>query len=117
MRYPTLRARSVGLLAGMVFGLGLVSAQVYPPGGYPPGGYPPGSYPPGSYPPGGYPGGGSGIPIPSRNKTPKPKTDTGAMPNFRGKLKNMDAKVIWLELGDHRVLDFKRNNNTRFYKN
>ena len=116
MRYPALHARSVGLVAGLVFGLGVISAQVYPPGGYPPGGYPPGSYPPGSYPPGGYPG-GTGIPIPSRNKTPKPKADTGALPNFRGKLKNMDAKVISLELGDHRVLDFKRNDKTKFYKN
>jgi hypothetical protein len=120
MRYPTLLACSVGLLAGMVFGLGVVSAQVYPPGTYPPGGYPggypPGSYPPGSYPPGGYPGGG--IPIPTRgSKTPKPKTDTGALPNFRGKLKNLDAKVISLELGDHRVLDFKRDSKTKFYKN
>ncbi|MGO9260796.1 MAG: hypothetical protein ACLQU1_31485 [Bryobacteraceae bacterium] len=115
-------ARSVGLLAGMVFGLGVVSAQVYPPGGYPPGGYPPGgyppgSYPPGSYPPGGYPG-GAGIPIPTRgSKTPAPKTNTGALPNFRGKLKNMDAKLVSLELGDHRVLDFKRNDKTKFYKN
>jgi len=104
----------------MVLGLGVVSAQVYPPGTYPPGGYP-GGYPPGTYPPGGYPGGGypgGGIPIPTRgSKTPKPKADTGALPNFRGKLKNMDAKVISLELGDHRVLDFKRNDKTRFYKN
>jgi len=97
----------------------VVSAQVYPPGTYPPGGYPggypPGTYPPGSYPPGGYPGGG--IPIPTRgSKTPKPKTDTGALPNFRGKLKNMDAKLISLELGDHRILDFKRNDKTTFYK-
>ncbi len=105
----------------MVFGLGVVSAQIYPPGGYPPGGYPgggypPGSYPPGSYPPGSYPGGG--IPIPTRgSKTPKPKQDTGALPNFRGKLKNLDAKVVSLELGDHRVLDFKRTDKTKFYKN
>lgn len=119
MRHRTLRARGVGLLAGLVLGLGVVSAQVYPPGTYPPGGgYPPGGYPPGGggYPPGGYPGGG--IPIPTKgSKTPKPKTDTGALPNFRGKLKNMDAKVVSLELGDHRVIDFKRTNSTKFYKN
>jgi len=100
----------------MVFGLGVLSAQVYPPGGYPPGGYPPGGYPPGGY-PGGYPGGGGGIPIPTRgSKNPKPKTDDQALPNFRGKLKNMDAKLISLELGDHRVMDFRRNDKTKFFK-
>ncbi len=56
--------------------------------------------------------------IPSRGKTPKnSKTDSAVLPNFRGKLKLMDSKTISLELGDHRVLDFKRTDKTKFYKN
>jgi len=56
--------------------------------------------------------------VPTRGgKTPKPKADTGALPNFRGKLKNLDNKIVSLELGDHRVLDFKRTGSTKFYKN
>jgi hypothetical protein len=95
-------------------------AQVYPPGGgYPGGGYPGGGYPGGGYPGGGYPGRGTGtgIPIPGRSKAGKPKTDPNQpLPNFRGKLKQMDAKSISLELGDNRVLDFKRNDKTKFFK-
>ena len=111
--------RGVGLCALSLLALGVASAQIYPPGGYPPG-YP-GGYPPGGgYPyPGGtrYPGGG-GIPIPSGGGKTSKKTDTGQpMPNFRGKLKQMDKKSISLELGDNRILDFKRDGKTRFYKN
>jgi hypothetical protein len=93
-------------------------AQIYPPGGgYPGGGYPGGGYPGGGYPGGGYPGRGTGIPIPGRNKAGKPKTDPNQpLPNFRGKLKQMDAKSISLELGDNRVLDFKRNDKTKFFR-
>jgi hypothetical protein len=95
-------------------------AQIYPPGGgYPGGGYPGGGYPGGGYPGGGYPGRGtgSGIPIPGRNKAGKPKTDPNQpLPNFRGKLKQMDAKTVSLELGDNRVLDFKRNDKTKFFR-
>ena len=107
--------RRVGLCA-LLLALGVASAQIYPPGGgYPPGGYPPTGYP-GQRP---YPGGG-GIPIPTRGgKTTKPKNDTSnqPLPNFRGKLKQMDNKTISLELGDNRVLDFKRNDKTKFFKN
>jgi len=116
--------RGVGLSVFFLVALATASAQIYPPGGYPPGypgGYPPGGYPPNSGPyPGGtrYPGGGGGVPMPGGGgKVPK-KTDTGTpMPNFRGKLKQMDKKSISLELGDNRVLDFKRNDKTKFYKN
>jgi len=113
----------VGLI--LVLGLmpGTASAQYgggqYPPGGYPPGSYPPGGYPgqypPGTYPPGSYPRGGTGIPLPSGKK----KTDTpnGPMPNYRGLLKQMDDKNITLELEDHRLLQFKRNGKTKFFKN
>ncbi len=102
---------------------GVVSAQIYPPGGYPPGGYPGGGYPPGGYPPGGgYPGGGypggGGIPMPGRTSKGKPDTSTKGqpLPNFRGKLKQMDAKTITLALDDDRMLIFKRNDKTKFFK-
>ena len=99
----------------MLLTLGVAGAQIYPPGGYPPGGYPPGGYP-GGYP---YPGGGTGIPIPGgRRTTGKPKTDPNQpYPNFRGKLKHMDDKTITLELGDDRVMDFRRTSKTKFFKN
>jgi len=112
--------RGVGLCALSLLALGVASAQIYPPGGYPPGypgGYPPGGYPP-TYPGGRpYPGGG-GIPIPSTGGKPSKKTDSGQpLPNFRGKLKQMDKKSLSLALGDNRVMDFKRNDKTKFYKN
>jgi hypothetical protein len=99
-------------------------AQVYPGGGYPGGGYPGGGYPGGGYPGGQspYPGGrnptGSGIPIPGR--TGKSKTNApnqnGPLPNFRGNLKVFDEKAISVELGDKRVMDFKRTDKTKFFK-
>ena len=112
-------ARSVRLSVWLVLAASIAGAQIYPPGGYPPGGYPPGGYPPGGYPGGSpYPGGGSGIPIPGRRGKTQPKTDNSqAMPNFRGKLKHLDDKTISLELGDNRVMDFKRTGKTKFFKN
>ncbi len=114
--------RGVGHSALFLLALGVAAAQIYPPGGYPPGypgGYPPGGYPP-NY-PGGRPypgGGGGGIPMPSKGGKTSKKTDGGQpLPNFRGKLKQMDKKSISLELGDNRVLDFKRNDKTKFLKN
>jgi hypothetical protein len=100
------------LKAGILFlvALAAAQAQVYPGGGYPGGGYP-GQYP--------YPGGGTtvpGIPIPRRGNTQPPKDTSQPLPNFRGKLKQMDAKTITLELGDNRVLEFKRTDKTKFYK-
>jgi hypothetical protein len=107
-----------GILLLVVFAA--AEAQIYPPGGgYPGGGYPGGGYPGGGYPGGGYPGrgAGTGIPMPGRNKAGKPKTDPNQpLPNFRGKLKQMDAKTISLELGDNRVLDFKRTDKTKFFR-
>jgi len=115
------------LKAGILFliALAAASAQVYPGGGYPGGGYPGGGYPGGGYPGGGYPGqspypgGGQttpGIPIPRRGSTQPPKDTSQPLPNFRGKLKQLDAKTISLELGDNRVLEFKRTDKTKFYK-
>jgi hypothetical protein len=116
MVYPKSTARSLRIFAWSVLTVGVASAQ-YPPVGYP-GGYPPGGYP-GQYP---YPGQrGPSIPIPTRgSKQPKDNTKTDAgqvLPNFRGKLKQMDDKTISLEMGDNRVLDFKRTSKTKFYKN
>src|ERR1019366_2636697 len=93
-------------------------AQVYPGGGYPGGGYPGGGYPGGGYPGGGYPGGG-GVPVPGRtgrtSKTPPPNQN-GPLPNFRGNLKVFSDKAISVELGDKRVMDFRRTDKTKFYK-
>jgi hypothetical protein len=103
-------------------------AQVYPPGG----GYPGGGYPGGGYPGGGYPGQspypgqgnptGSGIPLPGRGRNNKSNTDPRGtnkgqpLPNFRGNLKVMDEKTISVELGDKRVMDFRRDGKTKFFK-
>ncbi len=85
----------------------------------PPVGYP-GGYPGGGYPGGGYPTGGGGIPIPmpSRGGKTQPNSSTKGqpLPNFRGKLKQMDAKTITLALDDDRMLDFRRTSSTKFYK-
>jgi hypothetical protein len=95
------------LKAGILFlvALAAAQAQIYPPGGYP------GQYP--------YPGGVPtvpGIPIPRRGTTQPTKNPSEPLPNFRGKLKQMDAKTITLELGDNRVIEFKRTDKTKFYK-
>jgi hypothetical protein len=117
MAYSESTARSVRLSVWLVLAVGVAGAQIYP-GGYPPGGYPPGGYPGGGYP---YPGGGgTGIPIPGRGRTNKgtPKPDANQpLPNFRGKLKHLDEKTISLQLGDDRVMDFKRTGKTKFFKN
>ncbi|HXS94360.1 MAG TPA: hypothetical protein VN736_07125 [Candidatus Limnocylindrales bacterium] len=85
-------------------------SQIYPPGGYPPGG--------GGYPGGGYPTGG-GIPLPGRKASPGKGSGTTAqpMPNFRGKLKAMDAKSIIIALDDDRSMEFQRTSKTKFFKN
>jgi hypothetical protein len=115
MWYSESTARSVRFSVWLVLAVGVASAQ-YPPGGYPPGGYPPGGYPGGGYP---YPGRGTGIPMPGgRTSKGQPKPDANQpLPNFRGKLKHMDDKTISLELGDNRVMDFKRTGKTKFFKN
>ncbi len=96
-------------------------AQVYPGGGYPGGGYPGGGYPGGGYPgqtpyPGGIPI--PGVPVPGRTgrtKTPAPNQN-GPLPNFRGNLKVFAEKAISVELGDKRVMDFRRTDKTKFFK-
>jgi len=96
-------------------------AQVYPGGGYPGGGYPGGGYPGGQSP---YPGGRNptipGIPIPGRtgkNSKNDPRANqNGPLPNFRGNLKVFEEKTIGVELGDKRVMDFRRTDKTKFFK-
>jgi hypothetical protein len=116
--------RLIGL-SGLAVGIALAQLPgqyppgQYPPGQYPPGQYPPGQAPPGTYPPGTYPGRGASIPSPSKKGGKTTKDDTTAkvpLPSFRGLLKQMDDKIIALELDDHRVLEFKRTSKTKFYK-
>src|SRR3954453_21563382 len=118
MVYPELSLCRIRV-ACLLFSIGVASAQYPPGGGYPGGGspYPGGGSPyPGRSP---YPGGGgSPLPIPGRRGQSKPpKADpTQPLPKFRGVLKHMDEKSISLELGDNRVLDFKRTSKTKFFK-
>ncbi len=87
-------------------------AQVYPGGGYP-GGYP-----------GSYPGGQNptipGIPVPGRSgrssKQTPPPNQNGPLPNFRGNLKVFAEKTLSVELGDKRIMDFRRTEKTKFFK-
>src|SRR5450759_2984263 len=89
-------------------------AQVYPGGGYPGGGYPGGQSP--------YPGGRNptipGMPIPGRTSknSKNPPNQNGPLPNFRGNLKVFDEKTLSLELGDKRVMDFRRTDKTKFFR-
>jgi hypothetical protein len=39
------------------------------------------------------------------------------LPNFRGKLKQMDSKSLSLEMDDYRVLQFRITTKTKFFKN
>src|SRR4051794_15074919 len=110
-------SRGTRLSLCVLFAAGVAGAQVYPPGGgspYPGGG---GSPYPGRSP---YPGGGGGspLPIPGRRGGQQKTTKDPAqpLPNFRGVLKRMDDKGLAIELGDSRVLDFRRTGKTKFFK-
>ncbi|HEY1340864.1 MAG TPA: hypothetical protein VGF59_25300 [Bryobacteraceae bacterium] len=99
--------RTAVLVVGAVAAAGVASAQIYPPGG----GYP--------YPGRRLPTSGPGIPIPGRSgkQQKDSKTASQPLPNFRGHLKQMDNKSITLELDDFRVLEFRRTDKTKFFKN
>jgi hypothetical protein len=58
------------------------------------------------------------MPIPGRRSgQTKPTTNPDQpLPSFKGTLKHMDDKTITLELGDNRVLDFRRTSRTKFFK-
>lgn len=115
---PGISHSSMKLLVVCLAAAGVAAAQIGYPGGYPPLGYP-GGRPPGY--PGGqpYPGTGGGIPMPrSGGKQPKnSKKEQAPLPNFRGKVKQMDAKSISLELDDYRVMEFRVTGKTKFTKN
>lgn len=107
------------LLVVWLAAAGAAVAQIgSPPVGYP-GGYPPGY--PSPYPGGGpVPNTGGGIPSPRRgNKQPAgSKTNKDQpLPNFRGRLKQMDSKSISLELDDYRVMEFRVTGKTKYTKN
>lgn len=102
-------ATACRFLAPGILAAGIAVAQV----GYPPGGYPGQTPYPRRSP---YPGGGTPIPVPSRGKGSTAKQDASQpLPRFRGMLKRMDGQDLTLEMGDHRVLDFKRTSKTRFF--
>src|SRR5262245_65837297 len=92
--------------------LGIAVAQV----GYPPMGNPtgyPGRYPGQSPVPGGRV---PGVSLPKRGKDAKESKKsepTQPLTIFRGSLTRMDEKDITVEMGDHRVLDFKRTSKTK----
>jgi hypothetical protein len=123
---PGIFQTAMKLLVVCLAAAGVAAAQIGYPGGYPPLGYP-GGYPPGGYPPGypsPYPGGGpvpntgGGIPSPRRGKQPNDsKNKNQPLPNFRGKLKQMDSKTISLELDDYRVMEFRVTGKTSYTKN
>jgi hypothetical protein len=48
---------------------------------------------------------------------PLPKSTGAAMPSFRGVIRQIDGKSIRVALDDHRELDFKRTDKTKFFKN
>jgi hypothetical protein len=45
-----------------------------------------------------------------------PRSASAPLPNFRGVIKQIDAKSITLALDDHRELEFKRSDKTKFFK-
>jgi len=53
--------------------------------------------------------------VPSKGSSKS--TNNGPMPSFRGNLKQMDEKTITVELEDHRVMQFRRNSKTKFFRN
>src|SRR6266542_2203633 len=83
--------------------------------GYPGGGYPPG----GRYPGGGIPGGGPGIPMPRRGKQSKTTTkeqDSQQLVTVTGMLRAVNDKQVVVEAPDHRIINLKRSEKTKFMK-
>jgi hypothetical protein len=97
---PAIRVSWAGRLSLCLLSVAAASAQIYPPLGYP-GGMPR------------YPGGS--IPIGGKSQ-PNSSTKGQPLPSFHGRVKQMDSKSILLALDDDRLLDFKRDSKTRFYK-
>jgi hypothetical protein len=82
--------------------------------------YPPGPGDPG-YPPGGCPigvpcqTGGPGIPFPGRHKKKK-QDDQEPLQSVDGMLRQLNDKRVVVEASDTRLLDFKRQDSTKFLK-
>jgi hypothetical protein len=121
---PTPR-RLVGLLLPVVFGLlspAVCNAQ-YPPGQYPPGQYP-NQYPPGQYPPdtvrlpGGIPMPVPEISLPKRGNKDDKTADSGdvkmTLVGVDGKLRELGAKDLYLEIANKRLLRFRLLAKTEF---
>jgi hypothetical protein len=68
---------------------------------------------PGSSP---YPSTRQGSRRPGAGADPRANSGDQPLPNFRGNLKVMADKTLTLELGDKRVMDFKRTDKTKFFK-
>ena len=99
--------RSAAGLLVLCLAAGVASAQIYPGGGYPGGGYPGGGYP-----------GGVSIPVPGSTRGSQGSQNKAApLPNFRGRLKQVDSKSITLSLDDDRIMEFKRTDRTKFFRN
>src|SRR5712692_9534012 len=85
--------------------------------GYPGGGYPPGG---GRYPGGGIPGGGPGIPMPRRGKqsksTTKEQDSQQQLVTVTGMLRALNDKQVIVEATDHRIINLKRSEKTKFMK-
>jgi hypothetical protein len=77
----------------------------------------PGGYPPGQY-PGSDGGPGSPFPWPRRGKQGgnSGNTPTDILTRTAGKLQKIDKKSIVIEAADGRVLEFRRTEKTKFYK-
>jgi hypothetical protein len=102
-------SRGTRLSLCVLVAAGIAGAQVYPGGGGSP--YPGGRSP--------YPGSGGGLPFPlpgKRGQDKQSKDPAQPLPSFRGALKRFDDKALAIELGDNRVLDFRRTGKTRFFK-
>ena len=53
---------------------------------------------------------------PARSKDSARQQAGDPLPNFRGNLKVFDDKTVSVELGDKRVMDFRRDGKTKFFK-
>src|SRR5258708_33171760 len=104
---------NVGKTSWLVFGLFASDALAqigYTGGGYPPGG--------GRYPGGRYPGGG--IPMPGRGKqsksTTKEQDSQQQLITVTGMLRALNDKQVIVEATDHRIINLKRSEKTKFMK-
>ena len=102
-------SRGTRLWSCLLIAAGIAGAQVYPPAEpVPLSGRSP--YPGGT-------GGGSPCRFPAVARATKASQGPhAALPNFRGVLRRMDDKALAIELGDSRVLDFRRTSKTKFFK-